>query len=135
VEAISKLEANGKGFVIEDFPNTDEQAFKLVTAMSGIDYNQHRPQPQDKVSKFLTTNHRDEVMFDYKQCGFDHMFFLSTQHLSIVENRVTRREDYVTNEVVSITEATEKVDTLAEIVTPNNPTDTLFSPVEQRSGH
>ena len=125
VEAITKLDANGEGFIIEDFPNTEEQAFNLVTAVSGIDYNQHRPQPKDMASEFLTSNEREEIVFDYEQCGFDHVFFLSSDPLSIVSNRVTTREDYLTNEIVSITAETQKVDTLAEVVTPNNPMDTL----------
>lgn len=125
VEAIASLEQNGKGFVISDFPNTDQQAFKLVTALSGVDYNQHRPQPKDKVSPVLTATAREDIVFDYNQCGFDKFFFISTPHLSVIKNRVTMRKDLTSGEVVSISDEVNSIETLAEIVTPEHPMDTL----------
>ncbi len=124
VQAICGMDADSPGYVMEDFPNTKAQAAKLITALSGVDYDGHRPQTVDKCSPFLTSVPRQNELFDAALCGLDKAFFIAVPPSVIARNRICLRKDLRTGEVVSISEDTKSVETLAELVTPRNAMDT-----------
>jgi hypothetical protein len=125
VEAIKALDVESVGFVIEDFPNTRDQAAKLVVAISGVDYDASRPQSSDKVSEFLTSVPRATELFDASKCGLDRAFFINIPPAAIAKNRICLRKDLRSGEIVSMTDETKSVETLAELVTPRNAMDTI----------
>ena len=125
VETIRAMEADSVGYVIEDFPNTREQAVKLVTALSGVDYDSHMPQVGDKTSPFLTNIPRENEWFDPIKCGLDRAFFITVPPSVSTRDRICLRKDRRTGDIVSLSESTKSVETLAEIVSPRHAMDTI----------
>lgn len=113
------------GFVISDFPSTKVQASALIHAFSNIDYDAHRPQEFDHKGRFVSTASRPELTYDGALCGIDTIFHLDSEASNVILKRLSVRNDYYHNEVVTLNKSMTNMQYLAEIVTPENCMDTL----------
>lgn len=73
------------GFLLEDFPNTKQQASLLVTALSGIDYDSHMPQAADNASPFAPLAPCELSVHDISLCGLDSVLFLESEAPTALE--------------------------------------------------
>jgi hypothetical protein len=74
------------GFLLEDFPNTKQQASLLVTALSGIDYDSHMPQAADKATPFAPLAPCELSVHDISLCGLDSVLFLESEAPTALES-------------------------------------------------
>ena len=74
------------GFLLEDFPNTKQQASLLVTALSGIDYDSHMPQAADKASPYAVLAPCELSVHDISLCGLDSVLFLESAAPNALES-------------------------------------------------
>ena len=72
------LSAEIKGYILRDFPNTKQQALLLVEALSGINYDEHKPQPSDKISPFAPAKPSEMEKHDVALCGLDSVIFINS---------------------------------------------------------
>jgi hypothetical protein len=92
VQAISELPNAHPGFVIADFPNTKSQAVLLLQALSGINYDSHKPQPLDYATPFASPQPSDEIGWDTSLCGLDMAIFLDVgSETKLIEDRMSAR--------------------------------------------
>ena len=120
---ISTIE-NQQGFVIEDFPNTREDARKLIQALSGIDYDSARPHDTQKASLWALPAPRapDIASYDVRKCGLDAVIYLECDAEKLVVQRLGERIDLRTEQLVYIDEnPVESVQYLSAVKTPHNP--------------
>ena len=78
VHVVKQIPDRNNGFVLQDFPNTKEQALLLMEALSGIPYGQRRPQPDDKASVYAPVCCKEELKFDISKCGLDVIVHLNS---------------------------------------------------------
>jgi hypothetical protein len=74
------------GFLLEDFPNTKQQASLLVTALSGIEYDSHMPQAADKATPFAPLAPCELSVHDISLCGLDSVLFLESDAPTALES-------------------------------------------------
>ena len=98
-----RTEAQGDavtGYILEDFPNTKQQASLLVNALSGVDYDSHKPQPADHASRFAPIAPYKISVHDNALCGLDKVLYLDATMESSLSEISSARKNTVTNEVV-----------------------------------
>lgn len=88
------------GFILEDFPNTKQQASLLVIALSGVDYNTHKPQPADHASRFAPIAPYEMLVHDSALCGLDRVLYLDATLEASLSERLSARMNTATNAVV-----------------------------------
>jgi hypothetical protein len=119
--AISSL-PSGVGYILEDFPNTKEQARLLFLALTGIDRTLRRPQPGDRASAFAVAKEEPFVDYDPSLVGLDAVFFVKPEDLMApVEHRLRSRRDLKTGGIVTVDESFASVEAIAEVYTPDLP--------------
>ena len=116
LEAIQQI-PEGKGFVVEDFPNTRKQANQLVQALSGIDYDSRKPQSSDYNSSFIYPQPSAEVMYDISKCNLDLMVYVD----STVGEQLNARTNLNTNEIVFVHENVGSFEGLESTYVPLRP--------------
>ena len=108
-----------KGFIIEDFPTTKNQALQLVAALSGINYEDKMPQVTDMASPFAPLAPYTDVTYDIALCGLDTVLFLESSPLGIqttLSEIFSARTNLDTNEVTYLQAGTDMlVDNLEEL--------------------
>jgi hypothetical protein len=122
VQAITELPNACPGYVIGDFPNTKAQAVLLLQALSGINYDSHKPQPLDKASKYavppvlLDPNGASASgaqfvtqLWDTTLCGLDTAIFLDMNDNerkvcvdTLIEDRMCIRHTVENSATVSV---------------------------------
>jgi hypothetical protein len=148
IHAIVSLDPSSPGYVIEDYPNTLSQIQLLTTALSSLDYTSPCPQRSNYISPYTSTHdyqEEDNIDWDVTQCGLDRAYSLSLPSPLIVQQRIALRHDLRTNEIVSLKDSRDSssresrergkggqgqgqglsIETLAEVVTPEEPMDTI----------
>jgi hypothetical protein len=128
VYAITQLDPSSAGYVIEDYPNTFQQIQLLTQALSSINYSQPCPQLMNHCSPYTSTHDYTSegiICWDTKQCGLDRAYSLILPSSHIVKQRVSLREDLVTHEIITLSEKSQSIKTLAEVITPTEPMDTI----------
>lgn len=122
------------GYVLIDFPKTYAQCAKLVTALTTIDFDAHMPQVTDLATPLAEYVPREHLTFaDSASCGLSKFIYLSSQADVVMQQRMRLRNDYSTGKEVHLTKNMQSVATLAEVRTPQNPTDTLSLLLETSS--
>lgn len=116
IEAIQNIPGN-EGFVIEDYPNTRKQANALVQALSGIDYDSHKPQPADYNSSIIYPQPSEEIMYDKSKCYLDHLIYVD----STVGEQLNARLNLNTDEVVFVHEDVGSFEGLESTYVPLRP--------------
>eukprot|EP01042_Synura_sphagnicola_P027172 gene27172-35093_t len=112
-----------RGFVLVDFPNTKEEARKLVQALSGIDYDAPRPNALQRASEWASAcrdlHLEDMKGFDPSKCGLDLVCYLDCDAEKLVTRSLGERMDLRTREVVYVTDdALDSVQYLANVTAP-----------------
>lgn len=114
------------GFVIEDFPNTREQASLLLEALSGINYEVKKPSPADRASSLAPHIPTSAATFDPAKCGLDKFIIIdSGDSATLTEERVRTRLNLQTGSMVLIKDETESVAFLQDLYTPLRPSQTF----------
>ena len=88
------------GFILEDFPNTKQQASLLVIALSGVDYDTHKAQPADHASRFAPMAPYEMLVHDSALCGLDRVLYLDATLEASLSERLSARMNTATNAVV-----------------------------------
>jgi hypothetical protein len=117
----------GKGFVVEDFPQTKEQAVALLKAFSGIDYSTRKPTFADRATKFAPIEvDKADTIYDPIKCGLDAVIYIDTDQSQLIEQRMQLRQDLskrgpgipASAAETCVTYDTNNVQSLAEIQSP-----------------
>eukprot|EP01038_Epipyxis_sp_PR26KG_P008935 gene8935-12050_t len=79
VHTIKNIPLRNNGYILQDFPNTKQQALLLMKSFSNIDYNITPPQPSDRSSLYAPIQQVSSdniIKHDSKRCGFDVIIYL-----------------------------------------------------------
>ena len=123
IHAILQLD-DSKGFVVVDYPNTYEQGVQFVEKLSGINYDLPKPAISDSKSIYAPCYPSPPSMYDVLKCGLDKIIVINDDITSIIDKNVCTRRDLNNNNVVTLDNNTESVDTVSEVVNPLRPSET-----------
>ncbi len=122
---IISIDSTKRGFVLQDYPKTVQQAHKLLKSLSGVDYQARRPQELDRASKYTNFVPREDEVYDGKMCGLDYVYNFNCKLESVVEKRARIRREYKNNKIITVNCNCESVCTMGEISTPDVPCSTF----------
>lgn len=111
------------GFMLVDFPNTKTQALLLIEALSGLNFDAHKPQLLDRQSIYAAPKPREEQQYDMHKCGLDLVVYFNDEIAHMITEGSCARKNLFTEDIVQLTAETAlvSVEGLQEVLKLSRP--------------